>query len=235
MRENENHWLDLRSSHHRQTESLPFSPWTMQRRRQQKQQLQSGCYSFLSSFLLLLSIILWKDIPTLHAMRIVVQRVRSASVTLTEDGTITASIGPGLLALVGLHQDDTMNDLEYCCKKLLGCKLWDNGNGGQWRHSVKQKSYDCLCVSQFTLYGTLSKKHQPDYKYAMKAVPAETMYQSFLEMLQKEYSSEKIHNGKFGAMMDVALVNDGPVTIVIDSRSQDLMEQRKENTEEDDN
>jgi D-tyrosyl-tRNA(Tyr) deacylase len=169
-----------------------------------------------------------------HAMRIVVQRVRSASVTLTDNQSIASTIGPGLLALVGLHQDDTLQDLEYCCKKLLGCKLWENESGGQWRHSVKQKSYDCLCVSQFTLYGTLSKKHQPDYKLAMKAVQAEQLYQEFIDLLKRDYSSDKIHNGVFGAMMDVSLVNDGPVTIVIDSREADQSNGKTESPSEDD-
>lgn len=83
---------------------------------------------------------------------------------------------------------------------------------------MKQKDYEILCVSQFTLYGTLSeKKQQPDYKLAMKSEEAEQMYNSFLEMLRAQYQPEKILDGVFGAMMDVALVNDGPVTIMIES------------------
>ncbi len=82
---------------------------------------------------------------------------------------------------------------------------------------MKQKNYDVLCVSQFTLYGTLSKKNQPDYKLAMKSVQAEILYNRFLDMLGESYGKEKIFNGKFGAMMDVELINDGPVTIVIES------------------
>eukprot|EP00980_Cylindrotheca_fusiformis_P006219 scaffold1328_cov108-Cylindrotheca_fusiformis.AAC.9 len=148
-------------------------------------------------------------------MRIVVQRVKSASVTV--DGKVVSSIGPGAMALVGLHEHDTTDDLEYCCKRLLGCKLWQNDNGGWWRHGVKQRGLEVLCVSQFTLYGTLSKKHQPDYKRAMKAEPAREMYGQFLEMLKKNYEDDKIQDGVFGAMMDVALVNDGPVTIIIES------------------
>ena len=151
-----------------------------------------------------------------EGMRIVVQRVKSASVKV--EGKLMSEIGPGLLALVGLHEDDTQEDLTYCCKKLLGCKLWANDNGGMWRASVKQKGFSCLCVSQFTLFGTLSnKKHQPDYKRAMKSIPAEKMYGEFLDLLRKAYEPEKIQDGVFGAMMDVALVNDGPVTILIES------------------
>jgi D-aminoacyl-tRNA deacylase len=148
-------------------------------------------------------------------MRLVVQRVKSASVTV--EGNIISSIGPGILALVGIHENDTTDDLEYCCKRLLGCKLWDNDSGGQWRHGVKQRGLEVLCVSQFTLYGTLSKKNQPDYKRAMKAIPAQVLYNQFLDMLQVGYETEKIKDGAFGAMMDVALVNDGPVTILIES------------------
>lgn len=83
---------------------------------------------------------------------------------------------------------------------------------------MKQRNLEILCVSQFTLYGTLSKKQQPDYKLAMKAVPAEALYKKFLSMLKEGYGEEdKIFDGQFGAMMDVELINDGPVTIVIDS------------------
>jgi D-tyrosyl-tRNA(Tyr) deacylase len=148
-------------------------------------------------------------------MRLVVQRVKSASVTV--DGTVVSSIGPGAMALVGLHQDDTQDDLEYCCKRLLACKLWENDAGAGWRHGVKQRGLEVLCVSQFTLYGTLSKKHQPDYKLSMKNAQAQEMYNRFLEMLKSNYEPDKIKDGVFGAMMDVALVNDGPVTIVIES------------------
>ncbi|OEU22835.1 D-tyrosyl-tRNA deacylase [Fragilariopsis cylindrus CCMP1102] len=148
-------------------------------------------------------------------MRIVVQRVKNASVTV--DGSIVSSIGPGAMALVGIHENDTQKDLEYCCKKLLGCKLWPNPTGVDWRHGVKQRDLEILCVSQFTLYGKLTKKHQPDYKASMKAIPAKAMYENFLNLLKSNYEADKIKDGVFGAMMDVALVNDGPVTIVIDS------------------
>ncbi|KAL3938186.1 MAG: hypothetical protein SGBAC_006852 [Bacillariaceae sp.] len=121
------------------------------------------------------------------------------------------------MALVGLHEHDTKEDLEFCCKKLLACKLWENDNGAMWRHGVKQRDLEVLCVSQFTLYGTLSKKNQPDYKKAMKSEPARAMYSEFLDMLKAAYQEEKIKDGEFGAMMEVALVNDGPVTLVIES------------------
>eukprot|EP00553_Chaetoceros_curvisetus_P001186 CAMPEP_0204616686 /NCGR_PEP_ID=MMETSP0717-20131115/3874_1 /ASSEMBLY_ACC=CAM_ASM_000666 /TAXON_ID=230516 /ORGANISM="Chaetoceros curvisetus" /LENGTH=156 /DNA_ID=CAMNT_0051630003 /DNA_START=199 /DNA_END=669 /DNA_ORIENTATION=+ len=148
-------------------------------------------------------------------MRLVLQRVKSASVTV--EGNVVSSIGPGVMALVGLHENDTEDNVQECCKKLLAAKLWANDNGGQWRHGVKQRNLEVLCVSQFTLYGTLSKKHQPDYKLAMKSIPAKALYGQFLSLLKESYQEDKIFDGKFGEMMDVELINDGPVTLVIES------------------
>jgi D-tyrosyl-tRNA(Tyr) deacylase len=175
------------------------------------------------SFIFLNFLLLFES---LFAMRLVVQKVKSASVTV--DGWVVSSIGPGAMALVGLHEHDTKEDLEYCCKRLLACKLWENDNGALWRRGVKQRDLELLCVSQFTLYGTLTKKNQPDYKRAMKSEPAREMYIKFLEMLKKNYKEDKIEDGVFGAMMDVALVNDGPVTIVIESNPKAPEEQDDE-------
>jgi len=155
-------------------------------------------------------------LPVVSAMKLVVQRVKSASVSV--DNTQISTIGPGILALVGLHVDDTTTDLQYCVKRLLNIKLWENESGAPWRKHVKQLNYEILCVSQFTLYGTLSKKYQPDYKLAMKSESARSMYSQFLEMLREGYNESKILDGEFGKMMDVMLVNDGPVTLIIDSR-----------------
>lgn len=154
-------------------------------------------------------------VHTADSMRLVVQRVTSASVTV--DDKVVSRIGPGILALVGIHEDDSQDDLEHCCKRLINCKLWPNDNGGMWRHSMKQKDFECLLVSQFTLYGTLSKKHQPDYKLSMKADPASELYANFVSMVRDRYNPEKVKDGVFGAMMDVALINDGPVTLIIES------------------
>lgn len=149
-------------------------------------------------------------------MRLVVQRVHSASVTV--ESKVVSQIGPGLVALVGLHAEDTIEDARYCCRTLLNCKLWNNENDRPWKQSVKQKQYECLLVSQFTLYGTVSNKAcQPDYKLAMKSVAARDLYEQFVELVRSQYAP--VQDGIFGAMMDVALVNDGPVTIIIDSRT----------------
>lgn len=122
-----------------------------------------------------------------------------------------------MIPKTGLHENDTKENLDDCCRKLLACKLWENDNKALWRHGVKQRGLEVLCVSQFTLYGTLTKKNQPDYKRAMKSIPAQELYSEFLEKLKANYEEDKIKDGVFGAMMDVSLVNDGPVTIVIES------------------
>ena len=106
-------------------------------------------------------------------------------------------------ALVGIHENDTQKDIEYCAKKLLGCKLWQNDAGSPWRHGARTKGLEILCVSQFTLYGKLTKKNQPDYKASMKAIPAKAIYENFLELLKSQYEPDKIQDGVFGAMMDV--------------------------------
>jgi D-tyrosyl-tRNA(Tyr) deacylase len=123
--------------------------------------------------------------------------------------------------LVGINEEESELDLAYCCKWLLGCKLWQNSDGKPWRQHVKQMSYDLLLVSQFTLYGTLTKKNQPDYKRAMKSEPAKILYDHFLQLLCKNYVDDKIHDGVLGQMVEVKLVNDGPVTIIIESRNVD--------------
>eukprot|EP00956_Cyclotella_meneghiniana_P013387 scaffold19324_cov58-Cyclotella_meneghiniana.AAC.1 len=176
------------------------------------------------SYLALLRLLLVPKIVSVTTMKIVVQRVKSASVkvNVNQNPAPVSAIGPGILALVGLHAEDTISDLEWCAKRLLAVKLWENDSGASWRQHIKQKEYEILCVSQFTLYGTLTKKNQPDYKLAMKSIEAEEMYNSFLEMLRTGYKTDKIKDGKFGAMMDVELINDGPVTLVIDSRDEKM-------------
>lgn len=167
-------------------------------------------------------------------MRVVVQRVKSASVTTTENRKVVSSIGPGIVALVGLHQRDTPAQLQECCKQLLSCKLWENDKGSGWRQSVIQQQFQILLVSQFTLYGTTSRKGTMDYQSAMKTEPARTMYDQFVSMVREAYeaklqnsgkkdqeppypASERVMDGVFGAMMEVELVNDGPVTLVLES------------------
>jgi D-aminoacyl-tRNA deacylase len=146
-------------------------------------------------------------------MRIVIQRVSKASVTV--DNNVIADISKGILCLVGICDTDTTDDVNWVVQKVLGVKLWPNEEDKPWRKSVSNLDLDVLLVSQFTLYGTLNKKHQPDYKNAMSPNPARELFDSLVESMKQKH--KKVQCGEFGAKMDVALNNDGPVTLVIDS------------------
>ncbi|KAJ4818236.1 D-tyrosyl-tRNA(Tyr) deacylase [Rhynchospora pubera] len=144
-----------------------------------------------------------------------VQRVLSASVEV--EGRIVSQIGPGLLVLVGIHEADADSDADYICRKVLNMRLFPNEETGKaWDQSVVQRDYEVLLVSQFTLYGVL-KGNKPDFHVAMPPQIAKPFYASLVEKLQKAYSSDAVKDGIFGAMMKVNLVNDGPVTMQLDS------------------
>ncbi|CAJ2637676.1 D-aminoacyl-tRNA deacylase isoform X2 [Trifolium pratense] len=152
-----------------------------------------------------------------RAMRAVVQRVESASVEV--EGRIVSEIGPGLLVLVGIHDSDTESDADYICRKVLNMRLFPNEDTGKaWDHSVVQKNYQVLLVSQFTLYGFL-KGNKPDFHVAMAPQRAKPFYASLVDRFRNAYNSDAIKDGVFGAMMKVNLVNDGPVTMQLDSQS----------------
>ncbi|KAL3820394.1 hypothetical protein ACJIZ3_006299 [Penstemon smallii] len=153
---------------------------------------------------------------TIKSMRAVVQRVASATVEV--EGRMVSAIGPGLLVLVGLHETDVESDAEYICRKVLNMRLFPNEiTGKNWDQNVMQKNYEVLLVSQFTLYGVL-KGNKPDFHVAMPPEAAKPFYASLVERFQKAYRSDAVKDGIFGAMMKVNLVNDGPVTMQLDSR-----------------
>ncbi|XP_043688117.1 D-aminoacyl-tRNA deacylase isoform X2 [Telopea speciosissima] len=148
-------------------------------------------------------------------MRAVVQRVASASVEV--EGRRISEIGPGLLVLVGIHDSDVESDADYICRKVLNMRLFPNEKTGkQWDQNVMQKNYGVLLVSQFTLYGIL-KGNKPDFHVAMSPERAKPFYASLVEKFCKSYNADAIKDGVFGAMMKVNLVNDGPVTMQLDS------------------
>ncbi|WOL06978.1 D-tyrosyl-tRNA(Tyr) deacylase [Canna indica] len=148
-------------------------------------------------------------------MRAVVQRVLSASVEV--EGRVVSEIGPGLLVLVGVHEADTEADADYICRKVLNMRLFPNATTGKaWDLSVKQCNFGVLLVSQFTLYGIL-KGNKPDFHVAMPPQKAKPFYESLVEKFRKSYTSDAVKDGVFGAMMKVNLVNDGPVTMQLDS------------------
>ncbi|XP_030552350.2 D-aminoacyl-tRNA deacylase isoform X2 [Rhodamnia argentea] len=151
----------------------------------------------------------------IRAMRAVVQRVASASVEV--EGRTVSEIGPGLLFFVGIHESDTDSDADYICRKVLNMRLFTNESTGRgWDQNVMQKNHGVLLVSQFTLYGFL-KGNKPDFHVAMPPQKAKPFYESLVERFRKAYSPDAVKDGLFGAMMKVNLVNDGPVTMQLDS------------------
>ncbi|XP_059663843.1 uncharacterized protein LOC132309564 isoform X1 [Cornus florida] len=150
-----------------------------------------------------------------RTMRAVVQRVASASVEV--EGRTISEIGPGLLVLVGLHDSDADSDADYICRKVLNMRLFPNEKTGKtWDQNVMQRDYGVLLVSQFTLYGIL-KGNKPDFHVAMSPERAKPFYASLVDKFQKSYNPDAVKDGIFGAMMKVNLVNDGPVTMQLDS------------------
>jgi len=122
--------------------------------------------------------------------------------------------------------DDTTADIETLTNKILQIRVFDDpATGSTWRKSVKDIEGDVLCVSQFTLFANTHKGNKPDFHRAMGSEKSKEMYGLFLERMGKLYRPEKIKDGKFGAMMNVSLTNEGPVTLTLDSRKFEYVEQ----------
>ena len=148
-------------------------------------------------------------------MRAVIQRVSSASVTI--DGQITASINQGLVVLLGITHTDTRKNAEALAHKIAGLRIFSDSEG-KMNLSVHDINGSLLIVSNFTLYANSSKGFRPNFMEAAKPDHAEPLYNYFVEYI-RSHSSTDIQTGVFGAMMDVSLVNDGPVTIILESDS----------------
>ncbi len=151
-------------------------------------------------------------------MRVVLQRVSKASVTI--EGEIVAETGHGLLILVGIEDDDTLEDIDWLAAKIIQLRIFDDENGVM-NLSVKDVDGEILIVSQFTLHASTKKGNRPSYIRASKPGFAIPMYEKFIQKTE-EILGKKVGTGRFGAMMEVALVNDGPVTIIIDSKQKDF-------------
>ena len=146
-------------------------------------------------------------------MKAVIQRVKSASVSV--DDKIIGEIATGFLILLGVEQSDTQDDLNYLVKKTIGLRIFKDDNKNM-NLSIKDVGGEALVVSQFTLCADTSRGRRPSFIKAANPEEADSMYQQFCEQLTMKDIS--VQTGKFGAMMDVSLVNDGPVTIILDSR-----------------
>ena len=145
-------------------------------------------------------------------MRILVQRSKKSNVTV--DGKIVGSISNGLVLLVGFKENDTKEDIDYLVKKVINLRIFDDENGVM-NNSILQNGGDILSISQFTLYADTNKGNRPSYINAMKNTEATKMYDLFNEELNKYVHVE---TGVFGADMQVNINNDGPITILLESR-----------------
>lgn len=147
-------------------------------------------------------------------MRVVVQRVLEAAVAV--DGRVSGKIGPGLLVLAGFEADDGVADLDWMAGKLVRLRLFGDADGVMNR-SVQEAGGDILAVSQFTLYASVRKGNRPSWSRAARGEVSQPLFEHFVEKLAAELG-KPVPTGVFGADMKVSLVNDGPVTLTIDSR-----------------
>lgn len=146
-------------------------------------------------------------------MRVILQRSKNASVTV--DGSITGQIGSGYVLLVGITHEDTEKDADYCARKIAQMRLFEDEDG-KMNRSIFENGGDILSISQFTLYGDIRKGRRPSFIEAARPEQAEPLWNYFNEVLRSE--GLRVQEGVFGAMMDVELVNDGPVTMIVESK-----------------
>lgn len=146
-------------------------------------------------------------------MRAVIQRVSKATVTI--DSKLVGNIGPGLLVLLGIEERDGLPDIEWLTSKLVNLRIFNDPNDIM-NCSIIESGGDLLVVSQFTLHASTKKGNRPSYMRAAKSETAIPLYNQFIAHLE-HLLGKKIETGVFGAMMSVSLVNDGPVTIIIDT------------------
>lgn len=147
-------------------------------------------------------------------MRIVAQRVSQASVTI--DGRIKSQIGKGMLLLLGIEEADNQEDVEWLCAKLSKLRIFSDDQDAM-NLDIQQVEGAFLVVSQFTLHALTKKGNRPSFIRAARPEQAIPLYETFVQRL-REVSGREVLTGEFGAMMEVALVNDGPVTILMDSK-----------------
>jgi D-tyrosyl-tRNA(Tyr) deacylase len=150
-------------------------------------------------------------------VRVVIQRVSRASVTI--NGMLRSEIGPGLFVLVGMEEADNETDSEWLCNKIVQLRIFDDSNGIM-NLSVLDSGGEILVVSQFTLHAKTKKGNRPSYIRAASPVIAIPLYNSFVARLSGLIGKD-IETGEFGAMMQIELINDGPVTIIIDTKEKE--------------
>ena len=150
-------------------------------------------------------------------MKVVIQRVSKASVTI--DGNKVASIGNGLLILLGIVEEDTQEDIKWLSVKIINLRIFEDENAVMNR-SLLDVNGEIIAVSQFTLHASTKKGNRPSYIRAAKPERAIPLYESFIKQLESDLG-KRVQTGQFGADMKVDLINDGPVTIIIDSKNRE--------------
>lgn len=150
-------------------------------------------------------------------MRVVIQRVKNASVAVA--GEIVSEIGCGFLILLGIESEDSQVDIDWLCAKIAKLRVFSDENDAM-NNSIMDIQGDIIVVSQFTLHASVKKGNRPSFIKAARPEIAIPLYEAFVEQLESELG-KNVQTGIFGAMMDIALVNDGPVTIVIDSKNRE--------------
>lgn len=148
-------------------------------------------------------------------MKVVIQRSKKASVAVEDQ--VVGDIEQGLVLLVGISSEDTYEDLDYVARKVAHMRIFEDDTG-KMNHSVLESGGEILSISQFTLYGDTRKGRRPSFIKAAKPEQAEMLYTAFNDKL-RSYGL-RVATGRFGAMMDIALTNDGPVTLIVDSKDQ---------------
>ena len=148
-------------------------------------------------------------------MRAVIQRVSQGRVLV--DGEEIGTIGPGLVILLGVHRDDNTEDGKYLARKIVNLRIFSDENG-KMNRSLLDVGGQALIVSQFTLWGDTRKGRRPSFIKAAEPDQAEKLYQDFVSEMNRQNITTA--TGEFGAMMELALINDGPVTLILDSRKE---------------
>ena len=150
-------------------------------------------------------------------MKVVIQRVSEASVTINNN--VVASINNGLLVLLGIVDDDSQEDINWLCNKIANLRIFGDENGVM-NKSLLDINGEVIVVSQFTLHANTKKGNRPSYIKAAKPEVAIPLYETFVKQLEHNLS-KKVQTGEFGADMKVKLINDGPVTIIIDTKNKE--------------
>jgi len=147
-------------------------------------------------------------------MKVVVQRVKESSCTV--ENTVISKIDNGFLLLVGFTQNDSIKEVEYLAKKIANLRIFEDEEG-KLNRSISDMNYEILSISQFTLYGDASKGNRPSFTKALEPIKALELYLELTRIMNQKYNIKTL-NGAFGKQMDINLLNDGPVTIILESK-----------------